>query len=166
MKKCPFCAEEIQDAAIVCKHCNRNLPETVAKEKGTPKQSSGGAGMAVLVTLVLLFLMLLVTPIPVVLVSAIWAAYDSSKIELSRYRTGITYSPVVLFLAILFLWIVGFSLVLGCTKQDQGRHLETRGGVGAAEDESGCLGRVRGSFSLHGPCTHRVTGGGIVKLSW
>ena len=112
MKKCPFCAEEIQDAAIVCKHCNRNLPETVAKEKGTPKQSSGGAGMAVLVTLVLLFLMLLVTPIPVVLVSAIWAAYDSSKIELSRYRTGISYSPVVLFLAILFLWIVGFPWYL------------------------------------------------------
>jgi membrane protein YdbS with pleckstrin-like domain len=47
-----------------------------------------------------------------VLGTALWAAIDSSKIQLKRYKSGISYGPVVLFIAIAFLWIVGFPWYL------------------------------------------------------
>jgi hypothetical protein len=48
----------------------------------------------------------------VVLGTAIWAAIDSSKIQLLRYKSGISYGPVVLFFGFLLLWIVAFPWYL------------------------------------------------------
>lgn len=33
MIRCPFCKEEIQDDAVVCKHCSSGLATAAAKEK-------------------------------------------------------------------------------------------------------------------------------------
>lgn len=38
MKKCPFCAEQIQFSAIVCKHCHRDIPKPTAQEAGQEKK--------------------------------------------------------------------------------------------------------------------------------
>lgn len=43
MKKCPFCAEEIQDAAIRCRHCKADLVEHASAQPQPPNQEKTAA---------------------------------------------------------------------------------------------------------------------------
>ena len=47
-----------------------------------------------------------------ILGTSLWIAVDSSKIQLRRYRSGISYGPVVLFFGSLLVWIVAFPWYL------------------------------------------------------
>ena len=47
-----------------------------------------------------------------VLGTTAWAAIDSAKLDLKKYKTGIAYGPVVLFIAVALAWIIGFPWYL------------------------------------------------------
>jgi hypothetical protein len=74
------------------------------------------AFLSCVVLVILASIVQTITHLPVVLilvlVTASWAAWDSTRIQLRDYKSGIALNPVGLWIGIALLWIVGFPWYL------------------------------------------------------
>lgn len=60
MRKCQFCAEEIQDAAVVCKHCKRDLV-TAAPAVVVPVRKTGNTRLLLILLAIIIGMIVLST---------------------------------------------------------------------------------------------------------
>ncbi len=94
MQHCPYCKEEIQDAAIKCKHCGSNLTQQLPAQPAAQQSEDFGAALGTVFNLwknnlsdliVITLVFILVCWIPIANIGFI-AGYTRSLIKVSRGR--------------------------------------------------------------------------------
>ena len=107
MKKCPYCAEDIQDEAILCRFCKNTLPSP-KKTKKQSKSMTPNEGMFILVLIGIVIVVITISFIHETLGDDI-----SNPIEILKY--GFVFLGIGLSAWFLTLTgIIGFEGRVGC----------------------------------------------------